>query len=250
MSALPAEGDIEVAQAIEVAVEHRHRRAHADRDLGSVVADHAAADDEHVRGGDTRDAAEQDAAAAEGLLEHEGSGLRRDLARDLGHRRQQRQAAVAVLDRLIGDAGRAGLGQPVGELDVGGEVQVGEEQVARLEHRDLDRLRLLDLDDHLGLSEHGRRVRQDRRALLDVGLVGDRRTQARALLNEHVVPGVDELAHACRRHRHPVLVDLDLARYSNFHAISSLPRSASQNSIRSLADARSRPVSSSTRLIR
>ena len=36
-------------------------------------------------------AAEQQAAAAERLLEHERAGLRGDLARDLAHRRQQRQ---------------------------------------------------------------------------------------------------------------------------------------------------------------
>ena len=36
-------------------------------------------------------AAEQDPAAAERLLEHERARLRGDLARDLAHRRQQRQ---------------------------------------------------------------------------------------------------------------------------------------------------------------
>ncbi len=63
------------------------------------------------------------------------------------------------------------LASPSVELDVGGEVQVGEQQVARLEHRDLDRLRLLDLDDHLSLGEHRRGVGKDVRSLLDVGIV-------------------------------------------------------------------------------
>ena len=73
-------------------------------------------------------AAEQDAAAAERLLEHEGAGLGRDLAGDLAHRRQQRQPPVRVLDRLVGDAGRAGVAEARGQLGVGRQVQVGEER--------------------------------------------------------------------------------------------------------------------------
>ena len=46
-------------------------------------------------GRDPGHAAEQDAAAAERLLEHERAGLGRDLAGDLAHRRQQRQPARA-----------------------------------------------------------------------------------------------------------------------------------------------------------
>ena len=46
-------------------------------------------------GGDARHAAEQHAAAAERLLEHERAGLGGDLARDLAHRRQQRQPPAA-----------------------------------------------------------------------------------------------------------------------------------------------------------
>ena len=82
-------------------------------------------------GGDAGDAAEQDPAAAERLLEHERAGLGGDLAGDLRHRRQQRQPALAVLDRLVGDAGRAGLAEALGQLRGRGEVQVGEEGLAR-----------------------------------------------------------------------------------------------------------------------
>ena len=66
---------------------------HADRDERRVHADDAAADHEHRCGRHARNAAEQDAAAAERLLEHERAGLRGDLAGDLAHRREQRQAA-------------------------------------------------------------------------------------------------------------------------------------------------------------
>ena len=46
-----------------------------------------------------------------------------------------------------------------------------------------------------------------------------------------------------------VLVGLDLGGDADLHATSSRPRRASQNSIRSRAEPRLRPVSSSTRLI-
>ena len=101
---------LELAQAVDVAV--------VDVDLGL----HAERDDAPrscpttpppititLAGRDARHAAEQEPAAAERLLEHERARLRGDLARDLAHRRQQRQPAARVLDGLVGDARRAGL---------------------------------------------------------------------------------------------------------------------------------------------
>ena len=43
-----------------------------------------------------------------------------------------------------------------------------------------------------------------------------------ALLHEHLVPRVDELAHARGGERDPVLVGLDLGRNANSHYCSSL----------------------------
>ena len=95
------------------------------------MPDHAAADDHHLAGGHARHAAEQDPAAAERLLEHERARLGGDLARHLAHRRQQRQPPARVLDGLVGDAGRAGVHQPLRQLGVRRQVQVGEQRVAR-----------------------------------------------------------------------------------------------------------------------
>ena len=102
-----AEGDVELAQAIDVAVEHVHGRLHPQRDEGRIHPDDAAADDHYARGRHARDAAEEDAAAAEGLLEHERPRLGGDLSGHLGHGREQGQPAARVLDRLIGHAGRS-----------------------------------------------------------------------------------------------------------------------------------------------
>ena len=67
---------------------------------------------------------------------------------------------------------------------------------------------------------------------------------------EHLVAPGGELAHAGRRDRDAVLVGLDLGRDPDPHLASSRPRSASQNSIRSRALERSRPVSCSILRIR
>ncbi len=258
--AAAAEGDVELAQAVDRAVEDEDVGLHPDRDEGGVHADHAAADHHHVGGGDAGHAAEQDAAPAERLLEHEGAGLGGDLAGDLAHRRQQRQPPVRVLDRLVGDAGRAGPRRGPGLLGVRREVQVGEEHLAGAQHLDLRRLRLLDLEDHLGLAEDRRRVGRDPRALGLVVGVGDRAALPGAGLDQDLVPVLGQLAHADRGDRDPVLVGLDLGRDADphsplpvcreAHATSSRARSASQNSIRSWARERSRPVSSSILRIR
>jgi hypothetical protein len=68
-------------------------------------------------------------------------------ARDLRHRREQRQAALGVGDRLVGDAGHAACHQVAGLVGVGREVEVGEEDLARAEPRPLGGLGLLDLHD-------------------------------------------------------------------------------------------------------
>ena len=78
-------------------------------------------------------------------------------------------------------------------------------------------LRLLDLDDHLGLREDGVRVGDDRRALCDVLVVCDRRALARAPLHENLVAVLAQLADTGRRQRDAVLVGLDLGWDSDLH---------------------------------
>ena len=68
--------------------------------------------------------------------------------------------------------------------------------------------------------------------------------------DQHFMAMFDHLADAGGSDRHPVLVGLDLLGHTYLHVTSSLARIASQNSIRSWARERSRPVSSSTRRIR
>jgi hypothetical protein len=101
---------------------------------------------------------------------------------------------------------------------------------------------LRDLHDQIRSAKHLSRIRDDRRALGDVVGIGDRGSIARPSLHEYAVPGVDELAHARRRQRNPVLIGLDLCRDTNAHtettpghASSSWPRGAGDTSLPSRA---------------
>ena len=131
---------------------------------------HAAAEDHHLARLHAGGAAEQHAAAALRLFQMVRARLDRHPARHLAHRGQERQAAAGGGDRLIGDGGAARGHQSRGLLRVRGEVQIGEQHLAGLQHPAFGELRLLDLDDHFRLREHRRRIGQQLRA--GGGIVG------------------------------------------------------------------------------
>ena len=100
----------------------------------ALVPDDAAAEDHHLGRRDAGHAAQQHARAALLLLEAMGADLDRHAAGDLAHRRQQRQAAARIGDGLVGDAGRARAQQALGLLLVGGEMEIGEQDLALAQH--------------------------------------------------------------------------------------------------------------------
>ena len=139
-------------------IEHGDMRLEPHRHARRIGADHAAAEHHDFRRRHARHAAEQHAASALRDLETVRARLDRHAPRHFAHRRQQRQAAARIGDRLIGDADRAGIQQPVRLLRIGREMQIGEKRLARAQPLDLDRLRLLHLHDHVGGGEHLVRV--------------------------------------------------------------------------------------------
>ena len=102
----------------------------------------------------------------------------------------------------------------------GREVQVGEEDLAGAQHRDLRAQRLLHLDDQLRAVEHGTGVRRDRRSLRRVVQVGEAARRPGARLDQHVVAALGQLPYPCGRHRDAVLVGFDLARNPDLHGSS------------------------------
>ena len=71
---------------------------------------------------------------------HQASG---QPAGHLGHGCEERQAALQIGHRLVGDAGGTGGDEVPGLLGIGGQMEIGEENLAGAEHLPLDGLGLL-----------------------------------------------------------------------------------------------------------
>jgi hypothetical protein len=187
------------------------------RHLRRVHAHDATAEDHDLGRRHARDAAEQHAAAAVELLEVLRAFLDRHPARHFRHRDEEREVPVRELDRLVRDAGRARVHVRLGELLVGGEVEVGEDRLSLPHARPLDRDRLLHLDDHLGFLPDGVGRREDLRADARVLLVREARALTGALLDVDGMTSGHERLGAGRDERDTILVRLDLLRDSDLH---------------------------------
>ncbi len=208
---------VKLAQAGQRTVEDRHDGAEADGHARGLGADDTAADDHDLGRGDAGDAAEQDAAAAIRLLQRCGRGLDRQAAGDLAHRGEQRQMAVVVGDRLVGDRGDAGSHQALGLGRVGGEVEIGEEDLAGAELDPFGRLRLLDLDDHVGLGEDRGRIGCDIGTGGAVVGVAGADASTGAGFDQHPVAMSDILADGSRREADAEFARLDFPGDANEH---------------------------------
>ena len=173
-----------------------------------------------TRGGaDARHAAHQHAAPAIGLLQGPGTDLWREPSRDLGHRRQQRQAATAVGHGFIGNR-RAARGEKIlGLLRIGREVEVGKKRLPLAQHLALHRLRFLDLDDHVGSVKDLLGGVEDLGA--DRGIVGIGKAGACTGIGLHIdlVAVIDGLLRGGRGHADAEFLRLDLLGAPDFHSI-------------------------------
>ena len=152
-----------------------------------------------------------------------GAHLGRQPAGDLAHRRQQRAAtgrAAATVSYAMEVV--PGGQQRVGGRAVGREVQVGEQHEVVAQVAVLRGDRLLDLADEVsarpdlgGVADDGRTGRQE-------VVVADRRAHPGTRLDEHLVPGRDQLMHPGGREGDAVLAVLDLAGDADLHAWGSV----------------------------
>ena len=94
-------------------------------------------------------AAQQNARPPELSLEAARSHLNRHTPGDFAHRLEQGESAVGQLDGLVGDGRDAAREEDLGEIGHGGQVEVGVDDLARLEAVVLDVNRLLHLHDHV-----------------------------------------------------------------------------------------------------
>ena len=135
---------------------------------------------------------------------------------DLAHGFEQRQTAVH-LDGFIGDAGGPRFHQRLGERLAGGEVQIGEENLAGPQQGQFDGQRFLDLDDEFGLGKN-LLVRADE--LGAGGLVFRIRitgTDARAGFDDDDVAAFDELIRAAGQQGDTIFLFLNFLWDANDH---------------------------------
>jgi len=102
-----AKAILQPLQGAQVVVEHDHAGAQAQEGFGSIGADHARAEDDHIRRRHARDPAEQDALAAGIVLQVVGRDLGGHAPADLAEGVHHRVAAVLLPDHLVGDHGQA-----------------------------------------------------------------------------------------------------------------------------------------------
>ena len=205
---------IHPAQAVEVLVDHHDLRLHAGGDPRRVPADIAGAEDDDLGRAHAGRSPHQHAAPSLVALEEVGTLLGCEPPGDLAHRGQQWQRAGVELHRLVGEGGGPGREQRLGDVGIGGEMQVREQREVVPKVRELLLLRLFDLDDEL-LRPGVLGGRHDVGPGRPVIGVGDRGALARTGLDVHLDPVALELADPVGRHRHPVFRGLDLLRHAD-----------------------------------
>jgi len=169
-----------------------------------------------------RHTAEQHTGTAGRLLQRPSSRLDGHAAGDFGHGCQQRQAAAAVGHGLISNGNAAGLHQRRSLFRVRRQMQVGIQYLPRTQHGTLDRLRLLDLDDHVGTLEDFFRSLHDLRPGGQVLLVGEADSGARIGLHQHLMAVALEFLDTGRGQPDAVFMVLNFLGYTDQHDVVSI----------------------------
>ena len=229
---LRAELQVKLLQTGQRFVDHHDLRLQPHGHARGVGADHAAAQNDHLGRRNAGHPAQQNAAPALRLLQAMGAGLHRHAARDLAHRRQQRQAAAGVGHRLIGDGDGAGLQKQLRLFGIGGEVKVGEQDLAPAQHRAFLRLGFLHLHHHIRTGEDGCGVRRDLRPGGFVLPILQPDGGAGSRLHKHPVPVMSQFADRGRGQPDAVFVVFDFRWHTDEHGhpprVGPVPESGAQ----------------------
>ena len=146
-----------------------------------------------------------------------GTGLHGHAPCHFAHRSQQGQSAARPGNGFICDADRTGLDQRSGLLRIGSQMQVGVKNLAGTQHGAFLRLRLLDLDDHVGCCKHGCRIGCQFGTSGYILLITQTDRRTRASLYQYFVTAQGQFANAGRRQADTILVILDFLWHTDFH---------------------------------
>ena len=211
----------EITQAVEVDVHDRDVGAKSGGHQGRVGTDNTAAENEHIARLNTRDATEQDAPAFLRAFQEFGALLHGEFAGDLAHGCEQGECGATTgrrrFERFVRDATGAGFEAAHGELFVRGEMEVGEDLLPPAHHRDLLRLRLLDLHDHVRVGPDIRGAVDHLGAGLDVLVIGEPGADPAVGLDEHLMPVPDQHLDADWAHPDAVFIRFHFFGDANDH---------------------------------
>lgn len=143
--------------------------------------------------------------------------LHRHAPRDFAHGREQRQPATFVGHGFIGEGDAAAGQKRLGQRRLGRQMQIGEQDLPLADQRELGRLRLLDLEDQLGLLPHRGGGGGDLRPGGDITGIANADAGTRAGLDQELMPMVRKLAHYRGHGGDAIFVGLALLRYADQH---------------------------------
>src|ERR1700719_163300 len=101
-------------------------------------------------------------------------------------------------------------------------MQISKQHLSGAKSPALVRLRLLDLNEHIGNGEDFVRGVDDTGTGPQVGLIGETGFGTRALFDHHLMAGTEQFVRARGYESYAVFVNLDLLRYADPHRASNL----------------------------
>ena len=187
-----------------------------------------AADHRDPGGRDTGHAPDQLAHAVGGFSQGGSGGLDRKPPRHFAHGREQRQPAIGICHRFIGDRGAAGGQQALGLIRIRRQMQIGKEDLALAKLAPLRRLRFLHLHDHVGGGEYFARGIHNGRASRPVDVVARANAEPGAALDHDTMASRHILSHRRWRETDAIFVELDLFWHTNAHGLLLRPQQLSR----------------------
>ena len=135
---------------------------------------------------------------------------------------KQRQPALVVAERFVGHGDQAALQEVLGQLAIGGEMEIGEDDLPAPQQPALAGLGLLDLDDHfrLAVDLFGRGGHFG--AMADVFVVAQAGAGARARLDQHAVSRAGQFFRPHGQQADAVFVILDFFGDADEHGSVNL----------------------------
>jgi len=211
-------GDIEETHPLQIHFQDGDVGTEAGGHAGGIDAGGPAPDDDNAAGQNPRDAAQENAAPAAVFGEEVSPDNHGHAAGDFRHGFEQRKAA-ALGDHLVGDGGDAGGHERLGLLEVGGQVEIGEENLVFTKEAVFGGEGFLHLDDQIGREGVGM-VGDQLGAGLLVLLVGIAGADAGVFFHDHLVPALDELVGGGGKQGDTCFLRFDLLGHTNDHGNS------------------------------